>query len=250
MFHCDATLEPQLKKLHLLDAARLWDWCAQHLKFMPGQGLTEKKTGELRFQDDGVIYRVYISQNHLQRKGWLWKSQPKLRQLYQNHLLCEARHIGTTQAVCYGEQRLPESNCWRALMLVALPTGSYSAHELHKQWPDFTQAERQRLLNAWAQHLVGLHGARLAHHNLHPVNLLVNSQQRVLFDHLEHLGYQWRTVVASVNDLACFMRSLTHLDVADTEYFLQQYWRECKLGLTYQGLRQRVLAQCNASAPA
>ena len=246
MFHCDSSLEQTLKKLHLLDAARLWDWCARHINFAPGQGLSDKKHGEIRFDDNPRTYRLYISQNHLQRKGWLWQSQPKMRELYQNHLLCEARNIQTTQAVCYGEQRLPETQCWRALLLVELPKDVSGAHEIHKQWPSLTLVERQPLLNAWAQHIVSLHNARLAHHNLHPVNLLMDNNQQIFIDHLEHLGYQWRTVLASVNDLACFMRGMKNFDTADTEFFLQQYWRDCKLGLTYQGLRQRVLQQINA----
>lgn len=248
MFHCDPNLEPVLKQHHLMDAARLWDWCAHHVNFIPGHGLSDKKTAEVQFDNNGPSYRLYISQNQLQRKGWLWQSQPKLRELYQNHLLCEARGVPTTQAVCYAEQRLPDTQCWRALMLVAQPTGYISAHEQQKQLPDQSLAARQPLLNAWATHFAQLHNQRLAHHNLHPVNVLMNDQRHVQIDHLEHLGYQWRTVVASVNDLACFMRGMSQFETADTEYFLQQYWRECKLGLTYQGLRQRVLAQVTSQA--
>lgn len=246
MFHCDPSLESTLKKQHLLDAARLWDWCAHKINFAPGQGLSDKKTTDISFEGDGAQYRVYISQNQLQRKGWLWQTQPKLRELYQNHLLCDARAVATTQAVCYGEQRLPDSQCWRALMLVRQPLGYRSAHEILKQWPSYSLADRQPILAAWATHIAGLHNQRLGHHNLHAVNLLMNDELHVRIDHLEHLGYQWRTVVASVNDLACFMRGTSDFDTADTEYFLQQYWHHCKLGLTYQGLRQRVLAQISA----
>ncbi|UTA48137.1 hypothetical protein L1F30_01020 [Simiduia sp. 21SJ11W-1] len=248
MFHCDASLETLLKKHHLHDAARLWDWCAQKINFAPGQGLSDKKTADINFDGDSASYRVYISQNQLERKGWLWQTRPKLRELYQNHLLCEARGIATTEAVCYGEQRLPDTQCWRALMLVRTPTDFKSAHEFVKQWPSLALAERQPVLDTWATHIAAMHNQRLAHHNLHSVNVLMNAQREVRIDHLERLGYQWRTVVASVNDLACFMRGMAAFDTADTEYFLQQYWRHCKLGLTYQGLRQRVLAQAASTA--
>ncbi|MDN3637779.1 lipopolysaccharide kinase InaA family protein [Simiduia curdlanivorans] len=249
MFHCADFLLPALKHQHLQDAARLWDWVARAVAFSPAQGLSERKTGFIEIldaQEKPMTFRVIISQNQLQRKGWLLQSEPKLRELYHNHLLCEARQVQATSAVCYAEEKIPASQCWRAVLLIQTQSEFIGAQELQKMWPEKSLVERQSLLQLLANHIVQLHNSRLSHHNLHPVNVLVDPVQlRAKFDHLEHLSFQWRAAIASVNDLACFMGGLKFLDVADTEYFLQQYWRECRLGLTYQGLRQRVLAQAH-----
>ena len=247
MFHCADFLLPALKHHHLQDAARLWDWVARAVNFSPAPGVSEKKTGFIDIidaQEKPLSFRVMISQNHLQRKGWLLQTEPTLRELYHNHLMCEARQLKTTAAVCYAEEKIPSNQCWRAVLLIQIPEQFVGAQELQKTWADKDINERQSLLQLLANHIVQLHNNRLAHHNLHPVNLLINPNKlQAKFDHLDHVSFQWRTVVASVNDLACFMKGLKFLDIADTEFFLQQYWRECRLGLTYQGLRQRVLAQ-------
>lgn len=246
MYHCHPSLQQLLKQQQLNDSARLWDHCARTLHFSPSLGLAEKKTGQLVLGDQA--YRVHISQNNLRRGGWLWQSQPRLRQLYQNHLLCEARQISTSEVVCYTEEKSPTTNDWRALLLIRVPAQAQGAQALEKYWPGKNLEQRQPLLQALASQLVQLHNCRLSHHNLHPVNLLVDpDSQRTWLDHLDHLSFQWRSSVASVQDLACFMAGMTFFDAADTEFFLQQYWRACKLGLTYQGLRTRVLAQVSGS---
>lgn len=247
MFHCADYLQLTLKQQHLQDAARLWDWCARAINFSPAQDQSEQKTGYISLtESDGQVlnFRLHISQNQLQRKGWLWQTQPKLRQLYQNHLLCKARAINATEAVCYAEEKIPSSDVWRAVLLIKIADNYFGAHEVQKRWSEKTLEQRKPFLLAWANQLVQLHNNRLAHHNLHTVNLLIDVDTlSTRMDHLEHMGFQWRTVVASVNDLGAFMAGMRSFDAADVEYFLQQYWRECKLGLTYQGLRQRVLAQ-------
>lgn len=246
MFHCDAALQPLLKQQQLNDSARLWDHCARSLHFTPAQGQSDKKTGQLVLGDQS--YRLHIAQNHLERRGWLWQRQPRLRQLYQNHLLCEARNINASQAVCYAEEKLPTANYWRALLLIKVPERAQGAQTLEKLWPEKTLEQRQPLLQAMASQLVQLHNCRLSHHNLHPVNLLVDPDGlHTWLDHLDHLRFQWRASIATVQDLACFMAGMKFFDAADTEFFLQQYWRACKLGLTYQGLRTRVLAQASGS---
>lgn len=245
MFQSEKSLQPVLQKNHLQDAARLWDFCARHLHFSPAHGEAAKKSGELVFDGaESRLFRVYISQNQLQRKGWLFQQAPRLREHYQNYLLCEARGISTRQAVCYAEDRLPAQDSWRAVMLVELGGDFVSSQALQKQWTEQHLEQRKPLLQAFADQLNQLHKSRLSHHNLHPVNLLIHpSTRQTCIDQIEHLGYQWRSVVASVNDLATFLSGMPCFDAADTEFFLQQYWRECSLGLTYQGLRQRVLAQ-------
>ena len=246
MFHCVNALQSVLQQHHLQDAARLWDYCAQQLHFAPARGEAQRKTGEISLAGrDGTLHlRVYLSQNQIQRRGWLLQQMPKLRELYENYLLCEARDIKTRAALCYAEDRLAANDSWRALLLVSLDEDAQSAHDLQKDWSARDFEQRKPLLQAFADQLNQLHGARLSHHNLHPVNLLINPETlKTCVDQLDHLGYQWRSVVASVNDLATFLAGMHCFDHADTEFFLQQYWRDCKLGLTYQGLRQRVLAQ-------
>lgn len=245
MFQCEKTLQSLLQKHHLQDAARLWDYCARQLHFSPAHGESAKKTGELDFGDDaGNLFRVYISQNQLQRKGWLFQQAPRLREHYQNYLLCEARGIATRLAVCYAEDKMAAQDSWRSVMVVALDNHYVTTQTLQKQWSEQNLEQRKPYLQAFADQLNQLHKCRLAHHNLHPVNLLIQTDTfKTCLDQIEHLGYQWRSVVASVNDLATFLSGMPCFDAADTEFFLQQYWRDCNLGLTYQGLRQRVLAQ-------
>lgn len=244
MFHCDKSLQPVLQHNHLYDSARLWDFCARQLQFSPAHGEQAKKTGEITLPDNTSIrLRVYISQNQLQRKGWLFQKAPRLRAHYQNFLLCEARNISTRKVLCYAEDRLAAQDSWRSLMLVQLSDNFAGAQTLHKQWPGLTLEQRKPYLQAFADQINQLHQSRLSHHNLHPVNLLVDqASHKTCLDQIEHLGYQWRSVPASVQDLSTFLAGMSFIDTADTEFFLQQYWRDCKLGLTYQGLRQRVLA--------
>lgn len=232
--------------------SELWNKCTQPLgQILIGEQQIEKTTTLVLTSNTGEQqkFQVYISQNHLQRKGWAWKREPVLRQHYQNHLLCEVRAVTATPVACYWEQQTASHDCWRALLLIELPAQWQQFASLQAGWGELSLKQRQQFMAAAALQIVSLHKCRLSHHQLNASQLLYNAEdeQQTCLNQLQTLAFQWRPVVNSVSDLAAFIKSFNAFDAADTEYFLQQYWRDCVLGLTYQGLRTRVLAQMGAN---
>lgn len=169
--------------------------------------------------------------------------EPTFRRELRNILLYERYKIPALEAVYYA-QEITDKGLVSILVTRALsdyrPLSDYLSN-----WQEHNLEVRLNWMTA-AGNLIGrLHARRISHRCCYPKHIFVNLdlQPGARFIDLENARFSLMPIRSAIADLEAFIRRAEVLSETEIDKLLKSYLAANRLGLTFTGLKKRLLAR-------
>lgn len=196
-------------------------------------------------EESGLEHQFYIKRQygHTARSLLHPLGEPTFRRELRNIWLYERYNIAALDAVYYAEE-MTENGLESILVTRALSDYCPLSDHL-SSWHNQSESVRLQWMTA-AGNLIGrLHTRRISHRCCYPKHIFVNLdlQPSARFIDLENARFSFMPIRDAIADLESFIRRAEVLSEAEIDKLLKSYLAANRLGLTFTGLKKRLLAR-------
>lgn len=193
----------------------------------------------------GVEQLFYIKRQygHVTRSLLNPFGEPTFRRELRNILLYQRYNIAALDAVYYSEE-ITENGLESILITRALaeyrPVSDFLTN-----WDEQLEITRLEWMTSIGNLIGRLHARRISHRCCYPKHLFVNLdlQPSARFIDLENARFSLMPIRSAIADLEAFVRRAEVLSELEVDKLLKSYLAANRLGLTFTGLKKRLLAR-------
>lgn len=169
--------------------------------------------------------------------------EPTFRRELRNILLYERYNIPALEAVYFAQEKT--ENGLESILITRALSDYIPLSDCLKDWRAHAESTRLEWMLTVGNLIGRLHARRISHRCCYPKHVFVNLelQPGARFIDLENARFSLMPINSAIADLEAFVRRAEELNDKEIDQLLTSYLAANRLGLTFTGLKKRLLAR-------